>query len=281
MKPLRITVEPSAKHPDVLDVRDAMQQVLDFFDLLTDRSNANVVWNLTFASTNSPFVAEGQPIDLRTKAGAFGAVEHHVRTIERGFVRIAAGDPVDHDFPQDKLLVAERFLVRNLNGIGRTKCDFGGSDKTVEIKPSIAKRFLQTNKEEIDILYDYLFSTFARKESGSIEGRIVELGTHYDKPAVQIKEHTSDREIWCQVDVHALEEIEKKITAGDVWKHRRVRIRGEISYDANGKISRVYDGRIFYVEQKEVSIDDLYDPDFTENLPPYEYLDKLRENNFE
>ena len=281
MKSLRITVEPSAKHPDVLDIRDAMQQVLDFFDLLTDQTNENVVWNLTFASTNSPFVAEGAPVDLRTNSGAFSAIEKHVKTIERGFTKIAAGDPVDSDFPQEKLKVAQRMIERNLNGIGRTKFDFGNEENTVEIVPRTAQRSLQTIRGETDIFYEYLFSTFARREIGSIEGRIVDLGTHYEKPAVQVLEQISDRGVWCQVDERTLEEIENKITAGDVWKHRRVRVRGEISYDATGKIARVFDGRVSFISSKNVGIDDLYDPDFAENLQPYEYLEKLRENDFE
>ena len=281
MKPLRITVEASARHPDILDVRDAMQQVLDFFDLMTDRTNENVVWNLTFASTNSPFVAEGQPVDLRTNAGAYSAVEQHVRVIERAFHRMAAGDPLDTDFPTDKLKVAEGFLERNLNGIGRTECDFGSDEPTVEFKPRVAERSLSVIRKETDVLHNYLFGTFSRREYGSIEGRIVHLGMHYEKPAVHILEHISNREIWCQVDERALEEIEGQITAGDVWTHRRVKVRGEISYDSSGKIARVYDGSVYYIDQKDVTIEDLHDPDFAERLPPYRYLEKLRENDFE
>ena len=65
MKPKKITVEPSADHPDILNIRDAMQQVIDYFDLLTDQNDSNVVWSLVRASTNSPFTAEGYPILYR------------------------------------------------------------------------------------------------------------------------------------------------------------------------------------------------------------------------
>ena len=257
-----------------------MQQVFDFFDLVADGTNDNVVWNLTFASTNSPFVAEAEPVDLRTNAGAFSTVEKHVRTIQRGFARITAGDPVDQDFPKDKLTIVERILERNINGIGRTTLGFGNDD-TIEIESAIVPRSLQTIRGETDALYEYLFNTFARIEVGSIDGRIIHLGTHYDKPAIQVTEHNSNRDVWCQIDENTLREIEGRITAGDVWKHRRVRIRGKLNYDASGKVTRAFDSQVSYVLEKDVSIEDLHDPDFTGEMTPYEYLEGLRENDFE
>lgn len=280
MRPIRITVEPSAKHPDVLEVRDAMQQVMDFFDLLTDQGNANVVWNLISASTNSPFTAEGVPIDLRTKAAAYGLITAHMERIERGFAKIEAGEPFDDDFPEDKVGTVVRMLKRNLNGVGSTTIDFGGDKPQVEITPATAERSLDIIKGEGDVLYDYLFATFARREVGSIEGRIVDIGTDYEEPALKIQEQRTNREIWCRVDEAAREDIERMLTAGDVWQHRRVRVRGILNYDPTGKIVRVYEGRIAYIQPKDVEIEDLHDPEFTEGLPPYEYLNRLRENEF-
>lgn len=102
MRPKKITVEPSADHPEILDIREAMQQVMDYFELLTDQGDSNVVWNLVFASTNSPFTAEGSPVDLRTNAPAFGQVKDHVAVIERGLAKVQAGEPLDGDFPMEK-----------------------------------------------------------------------------------------------------------------------------------------------------------------------------------
>lgn len=281
MKPSRIAVEASAQHPEILSIPDAMQQVLDFFDLLTDQADANVVWRLTSASIGSPFVVEGIPFDLRTNAAAYSAVEKHVRIMERAFNNIVAGDPLNSDFPDDKRKRVERFLERNINGIGRTECHFGSDEPALKIEPQIAERSLRVIRKEPDVLYNYLFRTFARREVGSIEGRIVDLGTHYEKAAIHVKEHSTSREIWCQVDQRTLEKIEKTITAGDVWHHRRVKVSGELSYDAVGQIVRVYEGRVEYIEPTDVSVEDLHDPDFAEGLPPHEYLTRLRENNFE
>ncbi len=277
MKPKKITVEASPDHPDVLDVRDAMQQVMDYFDLLTDRGQSDVVWNLVSASTNSPFTAEGVPVDLRTNAPAYGQVQEYVAVIERGFARLKGGEPLDVDFPAEKREVAKRILKRNLNGIGRTVIDLG-DDAIYEIVPQQAERSLAALNGEDDEEYDYLFSTFARKEFGAIEGRIIDLSTDYNEPSIKLKEHRSGREIKCRISDLAREEIENSLTAGDVWTHRRARVRGIINYDPSGKIVRVYDGRIAFIETKGTKISDLRDPHFTGGLPAYEYIDRLREN---
>lgn len=277
MKPKKITVEASPDHPDILDIRDAMQQVMDYFDLLTDRGQSDIVWNLVFASTNSPFTAEGAPVDLRTNASAYGQIRNHVAVIERGLACLQEGRALDSDFPADKREIAKRILKRNLNGIGRTVIDLG-DDGVYEIRPQQAERSLAAINGEDDEEYDYLFSTFSRKEFGSIEGRIVDLSTDYDEPSIKLKEHRSGREIRCRISSDARDEIEDSLTAGDVWTHRRARVRGIINYDPNGKIVRVYDGRIAFIETKGTKISDFRDPDFTGGLPAYEYIDRLREN---
>ena len=279
MEPKKIVIEPSADHPDVLHIKDAMQQVIDYFDLLTDQSQSNVVWNLERASTDSPFTAVGAPIDRRTDAKAYGLVANHVSRIERGLVRLEAGEPLDDDFPVERREIAVKMLKRNMNGIGRTKITIGGGVE-VRIDPINAKRSLDVISGASDETYDFLFSSFARKEIGSLEGRIVELSTDYEEPAVKLREHRTGRDIQCRISAEARNEIEDSLTAGDVWKHRRVRVRGGISYDPGGRILRMYDGRVSYVDPEEVTVGELRDEDFTAGLPAHEYIDRLRENEF-
>lgn len=280
IRTISITVEPSSEHPEILDVRDAMQQVLDFFDLMTDQNDRNVVWNLTFASTNSPFKAEGAPVDLRTNAGAFAAVSAHVEKIERGMSRIIAGEDLEADFPREKREVVARILKRNLNGIGATKINFGAGRAQLKIVEETAARSLEIVESRGDALHSYLFSSFARREVGSVEGRIVDLGTDYDEPGLRIREQKSGREFWCRIDAITREELESKLTAGDVWAHRRIRVRGTLNYNHDGKLTRVFDGKITYISPPEVTLEQLRDPEFTEGYSAAEYLERLRENDF-
>ena len=277
MKSKKITIEPSTDHPEILDVIDAMQQVMDYFDLLTDKSAPNVVWNLVFASANSSFTAEGSPVDIRTNAPAFGQVRDCIAAIERGLAKVQAGQPLDDDFPKEKKNVATRILQRNKNGIGKTRIEFDDG-RSFEIVPEVAERSLAAIQGMEDQEYDYLYATFARKEIGSIEGRIVDVSTDYQEPSITLEEHRTGRNIGCRISSEARNEIKSHLTAEDVWAHRRVRVRGVINYDSNGKIVCVLNGRIAFIDQKNVSTNDLRDPEFTGGLPAYEYLDKLREN---
>jgi len=257
-----------------------MQQVLDFFDLLADSNNDNVVWNLIFATTNSPFTAEGAPVDLRTNAGAYGAISAHLEKIQRGMSRVVSGDEWESDFPIEKREVATRILKRNANGIGRTKILFGDETKSLQISKENAERALDILEHNGDTLHAYLFESFARRELGAVDGRIVDLGTDYEEPGLRLREHKSGREFWCRIDHRAKEQIERTLTAGDVWSHRRVRIRGILNYDHTGKIVRVYDGTVTFIPEPEATLDSIYDPEFTEGYSVAEYLERLRENDF-
>ena len=118
------------------------------------------------------------------------------------------------------------------------------------------------------ILLYYPFATFERKEVGSIEGRIVSLGTDCDEPVLKIREQRTNKNIRCYVAKEAREEIGRMLTAGDVWLHRRVRVRGVLNYDPVGKVVSVFDCRIVCIKSKDVEIDDLHDPEFTEGMSP-------------
>ena len=285
-KPRKITVEAPPDHPDVLDVGQAMRQVMDYFDLLTDQRSKNVVWRLVSASMNSPLTVEGIPFNLETNAPAHGQVMDHVSKVERGMICLREGKNLDADFPAEKIPVTREIFRRNLNGIGRTRFDFGNETR-VDIHRELARQFLNV-LEDKDDGYKKLFSSRKREAFGSIDGKIVSLNTNRDRPSIGIQEHNSGQEINCLISDDARIEIEKSLTAGDAWKHRRVRVRGIISYDANGKIVRlqngrlpIRDGQIQFIEPKEVTIGDLHDPDFTGGLPAREYLEKLRENDFD
>jgi hypothetical protein len=274
------TVEPSKSHHDVLTIQDAFQQAIDFFDLLTDEADKNVVWKLDMASTNSPFTCQGEPIDSRTWAGAHAQVEEHVDIIERNFRRIADGNDFDDAFPREKLDTARRLLRRTTNGIGLTKMRFTEHGPDVEVPQATAQRYFEKVLRPTESLHSYLFSRTSHRELGSVEGRIVNIGTDYGEPAVQLVMHASGTKVWCRVSPDKAEEIGAKMKAGDAWAHKRVRISGTLNYDNNGAVLRVLNGTVTYIDVYAVDLDRLEDKDFTGGYPVSEYLDRLRENDF-
>ena len=275
------TVEPSKAHHEILTVQDAFQQAIDFFDLLTDEADEHVVWKLEMASTNSPFTCQGEPVDVRTWAGAYAHVEERVSIVERNFRRIAEGKDFDDAFPREKIDTARRMLRRNTNGVGLTRATFAEDEEAVEISPDTAKRYFEQVLTPAESLHSYLFSRTSRREVGSLEGRVVEIGTDYDAPALQIKEHNTGRPIWCRVSPGKVQEIGSEMKANDAWSRRRVRIRGTLNYDDDGSVLRVLNGTFTYTDDvAPADLDQLQDREFTEGYPPSEYLDRLRENEF-
>lgn len=274
------TVEPSEAHHNVLTIQDAFQQAIDFFDLLSDEAEKNVIWKLEMASTNSPFSCQGEPIDTRTWTGAHALVEERVQVVERNFARVAEGKDFDSSFPRDKLDVAKRILNRNRNGIGRSVAVFSDDAKPIEISEEIANRYFREVLAPVESLHSYLFSRTSRQEIGSVEGRIVDIGTDYDAPALQLEEHNSGRRLWCRMSSEAAEQLGAEMKAEDAWNHRRVRVRGTLNYDNLGNALRVMNGTVSFIESPRVDLDKIEDKEFTEGYSVNEYLDRLRENEF-
>jgi len=277
---VQITIEASPEHPEILTVQDALQQVLDFFNLLTDDSDPNVEWKLTLASTNSPLTVQGEPVDMRTYAGAFGAVEDRVAIVQRNFERVAHGLNFDDSFPKEKLVAAKRILKRNTNGIGVTSARFSNEESPVVIAAATARNYFSQVEAPAQSLHSYLFSRTSRREQGSIEGRIASIGTDYGNPALRLIEHKSGREISCQIDHASADELADRIKAKDAWDKRRVRIRGTLNYGDDGKVFRVVGGSIAFINPAEVDIGSLADDTFTEGDSVHDYLNRLRDGNF-
>lgn len=238
------------------------------------------MWKLEMASTNTPFTCQGEPIDVRTWAGAHALVEERVMIVERNFARVAEGKDFDDTFPRDKLDVARRILNRNMNGIGRTTATFSENAKPVEISYDTAKQYFDAVCAPVESLHSYLFSRTSRREIGSVEGRIVEIGTDYDVPALHLEEHNTGRQVWCRVSPEAAEQLGTEMRAGDVWSHKRVRVRGTLNYDNQGNVLRVVNGTVAYIESEEIDLNKIEDKEFTGGYTVSEYLDRLRENEF-
>lgn len=278
---MRITVVPTRSLRGLLDITDALHQALDFFSLVKNNDCTHIIWNLKDISRKSPLVIEGEPVDKRTMKPDYSVVEHDVHIVERAFKDIIAGDVWEHSFPSDKRKTITGMLHRNMNGIGKTRYDFGNGVTGIEIEQATAKRYLAMLEVSTASLQPDLFNSSARREFGSIEGNILLLGSHYNNPAIQIEERTSLREVWCQVDQTILDSINITVDAISVWKNRRVIVRGILRFDSLGKLQYLSRGQVSFVDPKTVHVEDIHDPDFTGGLSVQEYLEKLREGDLE
>jgi hypothetical protein len=273
---IKITVKPSGAHPNVLAIQDAMQQVLDFFVLVgTDRSDGDaVVWNLVAASTNSPFTAEAEAVSLVPDVNVDVVARRQKTALARHLRALANGDvPADWQSPE-RARIAKRILERNRNGVGET--DIHLDQAPIVITPKIAERAIGALAKIADS-EGLLEGDRSRDEIGSVEGRLIGVGTDYNQPAIRIEERKSGAEVWCRVPLDVRDRIANEANFVDVWEHRRVLIRGLIRYEKDGSIGRVYAQSVERLTPRQMTIHDIRDPDFTGGLSTADYLNKLRE----
>lgn len=276
---VKITVTPSAKHPTILDVKDAMRQVLHFFEFLSDDQDEVVVWNLVNATTNSPFTAEGEAVSLR--AGVDVSVVARAQKIEAAETlnALIEGRRPLRRLPKAAESVARQFFLQNVNGIGTTRIDLGAAADEVVVTPGRAQSALKVISEGGEGTFSLLPANREREEIGSLEGVLLEVGTHHNHPAFCLVERLSNREVWCRVPKEFEREFAEETSFGDVWGKRRVRVRGRIKYDSSGKVLYVVAHGITGVEPNPTNLDDLYDPHFTGGRSIEEYIEALREGN--
>lgn len=279
MTKVSITVEPSAAHPHVLDVKDAMQQVLDFFELLSaDEDRVSYVWNLVFAGTNSPFRAEAEAVSLDPTVNITAIARSRVSEASEFLNDISQGRNPTHKLGKRRLDAAKKIMRRNTNGVGRTIARFERRPDLL-LTPSIATRALAVFETFEADTFGLLPAKRDRMEIGSVEGTLVDVGTDYNQPAIHIRERKSGRTVTCRVDQILMDQIAKSADFVDVWEHRRVSIRGKIYYDAAGNITRVHARSISRISPREMTFHDLEDRGFTGDMDTAEYVDWLRGGN--
>ena len=269
---ITITIHPSDGDADLLSVKDAMEQILDLFALASpeDSETDGFGWRLVSASTNTPLTVMGEAY------GATGeSVDNLALGVKASFARalneIKAGQTPEVWVTGEKNKAAKRIAQRNTNGIGKTEI-FLNHDKPETITPAVAQNmsWLLSKPLKIDA------PSRERKEIGSIEGTILRVDTHYNKPALYVVDRLSKREIWCVVPQELQNRIAESTSFNDVWENRRVKIRGVIHYDKDGNLNRVEAKEVVLKPFKKVPLSAITDEGFTGGLSPEEYLNRFR-----
>lgn len=253
-----------------------MRQVLDIFALLESGADeaSGVEWKLVKASTNSPFHLEGEAVSLQPSVDITVVARAQKVFLARNLREVMHGTlPHDPDF---ETKTVRSIMARNLNGVGSTEIDLGIGGPIV-LTPEIARVAIAAlDKKSPSSLYDM---ARPREQIGSVEGKLAQLGTHWNHPAVRIHDDRTKLLIWCRITPALQKELGGKTTFDDVWRHRRVRARGRIKYDANGAIEYILANDVQRIEERQVPLESIRDPDFTGGLSIVEYLDRFRDGS--
>jgi hypothetical protein len=278
-----ITVQAPAEHPDLLDIRDAMEQVRDFFELLAgEEDRETLAWNMTLASTNSPFTAEAEAVSVRPGVDVRAIAAARVAETSEFMTALGGGRPSRRPIDSKRRSAAMRLWRRNTFGIGVTAIRFDlPSAGPITITPSVAAIALEASARQEKVSPDvgYLPENRQREEFGSVEGALKGVGTDYNFPAIFVAERKSGREIVCRVEQSVADAIAGSASFRDVWERRRVRVRGRIVFDADGQVSRVYANTITPLTPRTMTLRDIEDRDFTGEVSIADYVERLREGS--
>ena len=122
-----ITIYPSTAESADLTVADAMQQVLDAFELLsksqlgrTGEPKSKVIWRLEKASTNSPLTIEASASSYDPAINLDVEARQAKIAFFEGVNGLLAAKKKPDWMDKDAETTVRRLFARNLNGIGRT-----------------------------------------------------------------------------------------------------------------------------------------------------------------
>ena len=272
---MTVVVVPQNNDGDGLTVGDAMRQVLDIFDLLSASNESEIVWRLVEATTNSPFkvIGEAESVNPNVNADAVAKLQKaefasNYASLRKGIIPSAwqAGEPRKK---------AQSLFERSRSKVAKTRIVIDSVSDAIEVTNADA--------DEIDRTFEAHRpappQSKVKDQIGSVEGYLVEVGTHYSKPAIKVKNRKTGEEVWCVIPEEFRSLIAGEANFDDVWSGRRVVVHGRISYDSPGVISRVFASDVQRIEPKPVDLDDIKDKRFTGGLSVAEYIEKLREGN--
>ncbi len=269
---IRIVVQASKTHPQFLTVEDAMRQVLAFFELLPEQTEADdLVWAIAAASMASPLVVEAEAKSIRSGVDISLQARKQKETLDKRLRAVQRGEMPPEWAGTKRASVAIALLKRNTNGVGKTEVSLESDEPPVVFDEVMAQ-------ESLALLSAAPVHQFkAHQEIGSIEGKLISAGSYYGEPVIHVEDRRNGERIVCLVpaDVHDL--VVSNMDIEDVWTNRRVSVHGRLSYDDKGNVKKVVSDRIEKLPTATVTIKSLYDPEFTEGLDPVLYLEQWRE----
>jgi hypothetical protein len=262
---------------DGITVEDAMRQVLDTFDLVSraDPDSINSIkWDLVSATTNSPLtiVAEAKPVHRGTDVRRIAARQK--AQFRRCVLELREGRvPSAWNSTEDRKK-AKSWLRRTKDSVKATIVETDDEDAAIEVTALDA--VAAENALELPP-----YPTKFKDQLGSIEGFLTSVETHYHKPAIRVRDRKSGASVLCIVPEEFRAKIASAAGLEDIWRERRVFVRGTLHYGATGKIDKITANVINTIEPREVQVSDIHDPNFSDGLPAEDYIDKVRDGDID
>jgi hypothetical protein len=276
---LVVSVDGVSGDPDRMTVQEAFSHVLDLFQLVaqSDPGAEGVVqWRLLSVTMNSPLTVVAEAIPAYPGAVIEEAAKRQKASFSRNYRELTSGRmPAMWSTTKGARETATRVLTRNRTGIGKTVVNAAVEPDEAPI--TLTKE--DADRAVVEVAINAPQPQRTKEQVGSIEGRLLLIHHYRGQPAIQIEERRTKETVWAIVPEEFQHQISESTSVEDVWKGRRVVVRGRIIYGTDGLIARVVATNIRLVETKQVDEHELVDKAYTGGLPVADYLDRLREGN--
>jgi hypothetical protein len=280
MAPERVTVtiQSSTGEAAPLTVRDAMRQLLDFFDLLSAAGGEEgklVSWRLVDVSMASPLSATAEAFSDIPGILAETVARREKSKVSHLFSEVTERGQVPEWMDDATRAKARSFFNRNLNGIGRTAIKFDDRAPLVVVVERSARAAIAAFETAERLETEDL----SRSEIGSVEGNVIRLETYHGQPTLRIQERLHGTSIPCVLSAALAASIGHQHDWAEVWTGRRVLVSGELRFRPAGHVGRVYATNIQPIDDRDLTYEEISDPNFTNGLSAREYLSHLWEED--
>lgn len=271
-----ITVESNIGEDGPLTVMDTLDQFKDAFELLAaaisqEPGGDKIRWRLERLSKNSPatVIAVAYSDDPEVVAGPL--VHRGKQRFSRDMNALRETGEVS-PWIRQKSSVAKQFLKRNLNGVGKTAIVLDeDAPQTILVERSARASLRSIERAEAAIETE----DKSHSEYGTIDAHIVNTATWFGKPALEIKERLSGKTIHCVLSEELAAREGPSHSWTDAWSGARIRVKGRIYYDKDGKISRISAVNLKDVSPRDVNLRELRRLNILQGKTPVDHLDQL------
>lgn len=271
-----IMVESNIGEDGPLTVMDTLDQFKDAFELLTaaisqEPGGEKIRWRLERLSKNSPATVTAIAYSDDPEIVAGPLVHRGKQRFSRDMTALRDDGAVS-PWLRQKSGVAKQFLKRNLNGIGKTSIVLDeDAPQTV-----LVERSARTSLKFLEIaLASVETEDKSHFEFGALDAHVARTDTYHGKPAIYIKDRLSGSLVPCILSDELAAKEGPSHSWTDAWAGKRIRVKGRIYYDRDGKISRISAIELEDVSPHEVNLKELRKIDVLGGKSPVEHIDEL------
>ncbi len=271
-----IQVESNIGEDGPLTVMDTLDQFKDAFELLTaaisqEPGGEKIRWRLERLSKNSPATVTAVAFSDDPDVVAGPLVHRGKQRFSRDMNALREGGEMS-PWLRQKSSVAKQFLRRNLNGVGKTAIVLEeDAPQTIFVERSARASLKAIERAEAAVETE----DKSHSEYGVVDAHVGRTDTYHGKPALYIKDRLSGSLVPCILNDELAAKEGPAHSWTDAWTNKRIRVKGRIYYDKDGKISRVSAVGLEDVSPRDINLSELREIDLLDGKSPVEHLDEL------